>query len=135
MAVAHIGIDARRIGPIGFDGDDGKAVLLDQALRDGGTGAVEFRSAVRGLAQEHDFGVGKAVEQGAEGLFIGGRRQKQLLVRFDPRPDPLAGQLIAEFVVYLSNREHTAIRDSFIEPLPKRRKALCVVIAENADRA
>jgi hypothetical protein len=75
MAVTHIGVDAGRIGPIGFDGNDGKAVLLDQALRDRGTGAVEFRSAMGRLAEKHDFGIGKAVEHSAERIFIGNRRQ------------------------------------------------------------
>ena len=30
-AMAHVSVDARRIGPVGLDRDDGEAVLLDQA--------------------------------------------------------------------------------------------------------
>lgn len=75
MAVAHIGIDARCIRPVRLDGDDGKAVLFDQALRDRGTGTIKFRRTVGGFAEEHHLGVCKAVEHGAEGLFIGNRRQ------------------------------------------------------------
>ena len=61
--MAHIGVDAGGVGPIGFDRDDGEAVPLDEPAGDRGPGAVEFRGAVARLAEQHHLGVGKAVEQ------------------------------------------------------------------------
>lgn len=36
------GVDLAGVGPVGFDGDAGEAVVCDEALGDGAAGAVEF---------------------------------------------------------------------------------------------
>ena len=74
--MAHVSVDARRIGPIGLDRDDGEAVLLDQAPRDRGAGAIEFRGAVGRLAEEHHLGIGEAIEHRAERFILADRRQR-----------------------------------------------------------
>ena len=61
--MADIAVDARRVGPIRLDRDDVEAVRCDQLLRDRGARPVEFGSAVRRLAEQHDFGVAEPVEK------------------------------------------------------------------------
>ena len=72
-AVAHVAVDRGRVGPVGLDGDDGEAVLLDQPARDRRAGAVELRRAVARLAEQHDAAVGEAVEQLPERGIVEGR--------------------------------------------------------------
>ena len=71
--MAHVGVDARRVGPIGLDRDDREAVPLDQAARDRRAGAIEFGGAVGRFAEQHHLGVGEAVEESAEILGALGR--------------------------------------------------------------
>jgi hypothetical protein len=74
--MAHIGVDAGGVGPIGFHRDDGEAVPFDEPAGDRSPGAVEFRGAVARLAEQHHLGVGKAVEHGAERVGIEDRRER-----------------------------------------------------------
>src|SRR5829696_6980290 len=74
--MAHIGVYAGGVRPVGFDRDDGEAVPLDEPAGDRGAGAVEFRAAVARLAEQHHLGVGEAVEYGAERLGIEDRRKR-----------------------------------------------------------
>lgn len=63
------------VGPVGFDGDNGEAVMLDQMSGDGGAGAVEIVGAVAGFADQYDLGVGEAIEHLAKGrAVLGGQR-------------------------------------------------------------
>ena len=73
--VADIAVDAGGVGPIGFDRDNAEAMIDDQAPRDRGAGAVEFRRAVRRLAEQHDLGVTKSIEKRAEFVIALRRRQ------------------------------------------------------------
>ena len=75
--MADIAVDPRGIGPVGLDRDDVEAVIDDQALCDRGAGTVEFRSAVRRLAEQHHLGVTKAVEKRAE--FVSALRRRKPL--------------------------------------------------------
>ena len=73
--VADIAVDPRRIGPIGLDRDDIEAVIDDQPLRDRGARPVEFRGAVRRLAEQHHAGIAEPIEEPAERLAVFRRRQ------------------------------------------------------------
>jgi hypothetical protein len=74
--VANIAINPRRVGPIRLDCHDSEAVPLNQPPRDRRPGPVEFRSAVRCFSEQHNAGLGEAVEEGAEprGLRLGRQR-------------------------------------------------------------
>ena len=39
----HIAINARGVRPVRLDGYEGKAVMADEPLGDGGAGTIEFR--------------------------------------------------------------------------------------------
>ena len=83
-AMAHIAVHDRRVRPVGLDGDDGEAVLLDQAPRDGGTRAIELGRAMAGFAEQDNAAVGEAIEQAAEGGIVEARAE----VRRPPRSSP-----------------------------------------------
>lgn len=70
-----VGIDARSVRPIRFDGDDREAVLFNEATSDRCTGSVELRRAVSGLAKKYEICIAKAVEEGAKFLCALGRWQ------------------------------------------------------------
>ncbi len=96
--VTDIAVDPRGIRPVGFDRDDVEAVVDDQALRNRGAGAVELRSAVRRLAEQHHPRIAEPVEQFAERLGVLRRRQF-LAVALQKRGDLLrfrAGPLLDE---------------------------------------
>ena len=73
--MADITVDPPRVGPIGHDGDDCKAMMFDQPPGDRGAGVVEFGRAVRGFAQQHDAGITETIEDCAECVRLFGRRQ------------------------------------------------------------
>jgi hypothetical protein len=77
FAMARISINARRVGPVRLDGDEGKAVMADEPLRDGGARTIEFRGPVSGFSDEHNARIGEAVEEQAE-LIRSLRRGKRL---------------------------------------------------------
>ena len=49
-SMAHVAIDCRRVGPVGFDCNDCKPVCLDQVPGDGGASAIELRCPVTGFS-------------------------------------------------------------------------------------
>lgn len=61
-ALPHVPVDALGVGPVGFEGYGGEAVVGDEALRDGCAGGVEFGGAVGGVAEEDDAVPGEEVE-------------------------------------------------------------------------
>jgi hypothetical protein len=65
-------IDTTGIGPIGLQRDDIETVMLNKMPGDRCAGAVEFRCAMRGLAQQYHPRIAKAVEAGAELCCLGG---------------------------------------------------------------
>src|SRR4029079_5963935 len=71
-------IYSRGIRPIGFDRHDGEIELLDEATRDGGTRAVEFRTAMTCFAAKNDAAVTEPVKQFAERRIV---EVRQLLSR------------------------------------------------------
>lgn len=68
-------VDMPCIGPVGLNGDDGEAMPLNQALRDGGPGAIEIAGAVAGFADQHHPRIRVAIEHFAERCRIE-RRQR-----------------------------------------------------------
>jgi len=69
----HEAVDGGGIRPVCLHRDDGEAVPLDEALRDGGAGAVEFRRAVARLAEEDDAAVRETVEEAGCGRHCSSR--------------------------------------------------------------
>ncbi len=61
---AHVPVDAIGVGPIGFNGDRGEAMLFNQPPRDFGAIAVELVGAVRRFAEKDGLRVTHRVEQG-----------------------------------------------------------------------
>jgi len=57
----HVAVDPVRVRPVGLHGDDVEAVVFDQVLGDARPRVVEFRRAVRRLAEQHHAAVGKAL--------------------------------------------------------------------------
>jgi len=66
-------VDGGCVRAVGLHRDDSEAVPLDEALRDGGAGAVEFRRAVARLAEEDDAAVCETVEEAGCGRHCSGR--------------------------------------------------------------
>jgi len=56
-------VDAIRIGPVGFDGDDVETGSGDERFRQLGAGLVELVGAVRGFADQHQAGAADRVEE------------------------------------------------------------------------
>ena len=52
VALSHVSIDTLRVGPVGLDGDDVEAVMLDHVLRDASARGVELRGAVAGVPDQ-----------------------------------------------------------------------------------
>ena len=73
--VTDIAVDGRRVRPVRLDGDNAKAVPLDQPFRDCGTGAIEFGRAVAGLAEQDHARVGEAIEDVPEGRIVDVRQR------------------------------------------------------------
>jgi hypothetical protein len=72
---AHIAVEDGGVRPVGLDRHDAEAVLLDQPPGDGGAGAVEFRGAMAGLAQQHHPRLAEPVEGGGEGAMADVRQR------------------------------------------------------------
>src|SRR5437868_12474699 len=73
--MAHIVIDPRGIRPVGFDGDEGEILLLDEGARDRLPHAIEFRGSVACLAKENHFRLADpAKERGQVHLLDRGKR-------------------------------------------------------------
>ena len=71
--MAHIAIDAGRVRPVGLHGHDGEAVPLDQPPGDRGAGAIEFRRAVRRLAEHDDARVRAALSMSGAKAYSSAR--------------------------------------------------------------
>ena len=61
LAGPYIPVQFSGIGPVSFNGDNPETVLGNKSLGDGGTGAIEFRGPVRGLAQKDNPRIGETV--------------------------------------------------------------------------
>ena len=70
---AHVAIDDCGVGPVGLDGDHGKAAAQDELLRDPRAHPVELRGAVRGLAEQDDLRVADPFEQAVERCILDAR--------------------------------------------------------------
>jgi len=68
--VADIPVNLGGIRPVGLHGHHGEALLHDQLTRDAITHLVEFRRAVRRLAQQDDPGVFDSPQQGPEVCIV-----------------------------------------------------------------
>ena len=86
--MAHISVNARGVGPVRLDSDEGKAVMVDEPLGDGGAGAIEFRGPVGGFADEHDARIREAVEE--RGEFVSPLRRGKRLAMMTENPRDLA---------------------------------------------
>ena len=64
--IAHVTVDARRVRPIAFDGNEVEALAFDEFARNACAHPIELRSAVGCLPKEHDPGVPDAIEQGRQ---------------------------------------------------------------------
>ena len=64
--MAHVTVNARRVRPVRLDSHEGKAVLADEPLGDGGAGTIEFRGPVGGFSDEHNARICEAVEEQGE---------------------------------------------------------------------
>lgn len=72
LALPTMAVDARGIGPVRLDRDDGEPVLFDQPPGDCGAGPIELGSAVAGLTDQHDPRVGVALEGVGEARLVEG---------------------------------------------------------------
>jgi hypothetical protein len=103
-------VERRRIGPVGLERDDRKAVPFDQPPGDRGPCAIIFVRAVTCLAEEDDPGVGIAVEMGREARIVYvGQRLGRIGDHFRNASShqPLAG-LVSETM--LADQRHEAHR-------------------------
>jgi hypothetical protein len=75
---AHVVIDAQCIGPVAFDRDGSKPVVLDQPARERGAVVVELVRAVRRLADHHDALVGDEVDEPIDVLLAMQRPRDRL---------------------------------------------------------
>src|SRR5579872_6991707 len=73
--VANITVDARRIRPVGFNGDNVEAAILDQVPGYCRSSAVEFAGAVTGLAEKNDSCIAVTGKKITEGFSLLGWRQ------------------------------------------------------------
>ena len=63
---SHEAVDAPGVGEVGLGGDAAEAQVDDEPLGQLGSPLVELVGAVRGLADEHDAGVARELEDGIE---------------------------------------------------------------------
>jgi hypothetical protein len=64
------------IGPVGLYCHDSKPMVSDEAASNRGASVVELGGAMSGLPQQHNLGIGKAVEHSPESLLVVERRQR-----------------------------------------------------------
>ena len=93
---ANISVNARGVGPVRLDGDEGEAVLADKPLGDGGACAIEFRGPVGGFSEEHNAGLSEPIkEQGKLIRSLG--RGKPLAMMTDNLGDLATNSLATAF--------------------------------------
>lgn len=92
-ALPHMAVNRGRIGPVGLDRHDRKAVTFDQVTSNGGAGTIEFGSTVRSLTEQNDARASEAIEGRAKGGVVQRRQgvRRQLSLRL-PKAQSAARQ-------------------------------------------
>ena len=78
---AHIAVDMPGIWPVGFDRHHVEAVLLDQALGNGGAGSIKIMGAMAGLADQDHPRIPIAIEQLTKGRRLQRRQRLGILAQ------------------------------------------------------
>ena len=63
LATPNICINMTSVRPVGFDGNDGGAVVSNEPLRDLSTGLIKLGRAMGGITQQHNLCLREAVGQ------------------------------------------------------------------------
>ena len=61
--MAHISVNARGVGPVRLDGDEGKAMMADEPLSYRGACAIKFRGPVGGFSEEHNARISEPIKE------------------------------------------------------------------------